>query len=97
MNTNEERTRQCGLVLEMADQNIAELEDQPGDTDTEKRAADLRDDFNAVLGLITAAPELSAALSGLLEQVHQMRGMFDDEDGTIQAAIDDSDAALSLY
>lgn len=39
--------------------------------------------------------DLAAALGQLLEQVYQMQGMFPDEDGTIQAAIDDAEAALA--
>lgn len=35
-----------------------------------------------------------AAISSLLEQVGQMRGMFPDEDGAIQQAVDDGDAAV---
>lgn len=35
------------------------------------------------------ARNLRAAAGNLLDQVYQMQGMFDDEDGTIQEAIDD--------
>lgn len=40
--------------------------------------------------------ELVAALNGCLHQISQMRGMFNDEDGTIQAAVDDADEALDM-
>ena len=38
--------------------------------------------------------ELRAALGQLLEQVYQMQGMFDDEDGAIARAIEDAEDAL---
>lgn len=38
---------------------------------------------------------VNGVLAALLEQCQQMQGMFDDEDGTIQAAIDDAEAYLS--
>lgn len=38
--------------------------------------------------------ELRGALGNLLQQVEQMQDMFDDTDGTIQAAIDDAEAAI---
>lgn len=41
--------------------------------------------------------ELAAALNGLLDQVYQMQGMFDDSDGAIQRAVDDAEAALVRY
>jgi len=41
-----------------------------------------------------ALQECRGALASLLEQVEQMRGMFDDEDGTIASAISDAEAAL---
>lgn len=34
------------------------------------------------------------ALSNLIEQVEQMKGMFPDEDGTIEDAVDDAEAAI---
>ena len=37
--------------------------------------------------------ELTASLGQLLEQVYQMQGLFDDEDGTIQNTIDDAEEA----
>lgn len=37
-----------------------------------------------------------AALEGLLEQVYQMRGMFDDSDGAIQRAVIDAQDALGV-
>jgi hypothetical protein len=37
--------------------------------------------------------DLLAAVDSLLHQVSQMRGMFPDEDGTIQAAVDDAEEA----
>lgn len=41
-----------------------------------------------------AAPELAAALEGLLWQCRQMAGMFPDEDGTIATAMADAEKAL---
>lgn len=38
--------------------------------------------------------QLRAALEGLLWQVGQMRGMFDDEDGAIERAVKDAEEAL---
>jgi len=39
--------------------------------------------------------ELRGALSNLLEQVYQMRGLFDDEDGAIAAAVEGAERALA--
>jgi len=38
--------------------------------------------------------ELQAALGQLLEQVYQMRGLFPDEDASIDRAINDAEKAL---
>lgn len=43
------------------------------------------------------ADTLASALLDCVEQVHQMKGMFDDEDGAIQAALDSADLALSRF
>ena len=43
---------------------------------------------------LARASELAAALSGLLEQVYQMQGLFDDEDGAIAVAVADAEFAL---
>jgi hypothetical protein len=40
-------------------------------------------------------PDLVAEIGNLLEQVEQMRGLFSDEDGAIQAAIDSAEKALA--
>lgn len=45
--------------------------------------------------LMAAAPELAAALEGLLWQCRQMFRMFPDDDGTIAAAMEDAEKALS--
>jgi hypothetical protein len=45
------------------------------------------DQQNEIMG------ELLAALQNLLEQVYQMQGMFDDEDGTIRNAVEDAEEA----
>lgn len=42
----------------------------------------------------TALRYAYAAIESLLSQVQQMRGMFKDEDGAIQRAVDDGDAAI---
>jgi hypothetical protein len=47
--------------------------------------------------MATIEQELAAALSNLLGQCEQMRGMFSDEDGNIQNAIDDGYTALNRY
>lgn len=47
---------------------------------------------------ITPLPDaqaLRAALGQLLDQVHQMQGLFDDEDGAIARAVADAEEALS--
>lgn len=41
--------------------------------------------------------ELAAALQTLLWQTNQMRGMFPDDDGAIDAAVNDAEAALESY
>lgn len=40
--------------------------------------------------------ELEGAVSALLTQVYQMRGMFDDEDGAIQGAVAEGEEALGV-
>ena len=39
---------------------------------------------------------LRASLQDCLTQIYQMRGMFDDADGTIQDTIDDAEETLRL-
>lgn len=46
--------------------------------------------------LIAAAPRLLAALERCIDQIEQMRSLFDDEDGAIQAALDDANAAIAF-
>lgn len=41
--------------------------------------------------------ELAAALRNLLWQTKQMRGMFRDEDGTIEDAVNDAENAMESY
>lgn len=43
------------------------------------------------------AQELAGALSSCSHQIGQMSGMFDDDDGTIAAAVDDADKAEERY
>lgn len=43
------------------------------------------------------AAGLNSALDGLVEQVGQMRGMFNDADGAIQRALDDADEASTAF
>lgn len=40
---------------------------------------------------------LSGALQACVEQIEQMKGMFGDEDGTIQDALDAAEDALNCY
>ncbi len=42
-------------------------------------------------------PDLAAALRNLLDQTHQMRGLFPDEDRTIASVIEDAEEALKEY
>ena len=41
--------------------------------------------------------ELASALMNLLYQTEQMQGLFDDEDGNIQDAIDQAYEAIETY
>ncbi len=43
------------------------------------------------------AQALAGHLSNCMEQIGQMKGMFDDGDGSIQQAIDDADETLACY
>lgn len=43
---------------------------------------------------VTDSDECRAALGQLLEQVYQMHGLFPDDDGAIQRAVEDAEAAL---
>ncbi len=43
--------------------------------------------------VLDALQEARAVLQSMRHQVEQMRGMFDDADGTVQAACDDQEAA----
>lgn len=43
------------------------------------------------------ATGLAGALAGAVDQIGQMKGMFDDKDGAIQTALDDADEALARY
>jgi hypothetical protein len=45
--------------------------------------------------LIASVPNLLASLEACVWQMEQMRGMFDDSDGAIQAAIDDAKDAIA--
>lgn len=45
----------------------------------------------------TTTEELAGALSACLDQIHQMKGMFNDEDGAIQRAIASGEEVLAKY
>lgn len=45
--------------------------------------------------LMAAAPMLLAALESCVEQILQMRGMFDDSDGAIEGALEDAMDAIA--
>ena len=45
--------------------------------------------------LIAAAPALLDALQTCVTQIEQMRGMFDDEDGAIQQALEEAYRAIA--
>lgn len=47
--------------------------------------------------LLDAGRGLASALADCLEQISQMRGMFDDNDGAIQQAVDEADGALDAW
>ncbi len=61
-----ELTRQARLVADLADTSIIELERNPGDEDTEKAAADMRADLDAVRGIVENAPKMLEALEAVL-------------------------------
>jgi hypothetical protein len=44
----------------------------------------------------TVIRELNASLGQLLEQVYQMQGLFNDDDETIQRAVDDAQNAEDM-
>jgi hypothetical protein len=46
--------------------------------------------------LIAAAPSLLASLEACVWQIEQMRGMFDESDGTIQEALDGAYEAIRM-
>jgi hypothetical protein len=46
--------------------------------------------------LIEQNRRLLAALEGCVVQIQQMQGMFDDSDGTIQAALEDAQEAIDM-
>lgn len=57
------------------------------------RIADLEEIAPSVV-LRPVHDKTRAALGQLLEQVYQMQGMFSDDDGAIQRAVDDAEKAL---
>lgn len=66
MNT-EESTRQCGLILDMAEQNIAELEKLADTDEMASRTADMRSDLQEIWPLIENAPQLLKALEDVAQ------------------------------
>ena len=46
---------------------------------------------------MSVVEELASSLKNLLYQTEQMQGMFDDEDGNIQDAIDQAHEAIETY
>lgn len=50
--------------------------------------------LEAVDKLQDDASHLRSSLQGCLDQMYQMQGMFNDDDGQIQAAIDDAEKQL---
>lgn len=88
-----------GLVIEIAQRFLSE-----GELAT--ATAEDRAPYEAAIERLTAHPPADAvaaavkalrdgkgSIGALLHQVSQMRGMFDDEDGTIQDAVDDAEIA----
>lgn len=59
--------------------------------------ADALDASPVPLSLKEAGDSLASALSDCLEQIDQMRGMFDDKDGAIAAAVEQADAAYDQW
>jgi hypothetical protein len=49
---------------------------------------------NDATQIMKALSDAAGAIDGLCHQVEQMRGMFSDDDNTIQEALDDGEAAL---
>lgn len=66
MNTKELK-RQCGLVLDLADQNIEELERLCDSEEMDRRTADMRADLQKVWPLIENAAGLVEALREQIE------------------------------
>lgn len=84
------------------DEIVATLEDdilnQKKNGEPEEDYKELEDkikDIEKVSFLVRGGPKLLAALEGCLHQMEQMKDMFDDEDGTIEAAMDDAELAVS--
>lgn len=50
----------------------------------------------ASVPLTLALSQAEGAINSLMDQIEQMQGMFDDEDGTIKAAQKDGEAALEM-
>lgn len=46
---------------------------------------------------MSIATEMAGALSACIDQIHQMEGMFDDKDGTIQQALDAAEQAMKRF
>lgn len=58
---------------------------------------EVKADAPVPLPLKEAGDALASALSDCLEQIDQMRGMFNDKDGAIAAAVDQADAAYDQW
>jgi hypothetical protein len=53
-------------------------------------------EMGLVAKLIRQNQRLLDALGSCVEQIEQMQGMFDDEDGTIQAALEEARKAIDM-
>lgn len=79
-----EQQRQCGLVLDLAKQNIEELYECATDTEEYKRADDLMKDLKEITPLILSVAELLNALKQARKMIlHYTNDLIDFGSDTI--------------
>lgn len=59
-------------------------------------AAILIEAQGVITAMLAALHAAGGAMIAMSDQIEQMRGMFDDEDGTIEAALDDAEEAWKV-